>query len=157
MTMAMTVQDYLQHKHAAYNVMNHPHTQCSMETAATAHIPGDSLAKSVILGDDMGGYMMAVVPSTCHVGMARLSRHTGSELHLASEQELAMLFGDCEIGAIPAVGTAYGLKTVIDKRLMRQPEVYFEAGDHEGLVHMSMSTFLDLMADADRAEICFHM
>lgn len=157
MAMAMTLQDYLQEKHAAYEVMTHPHTARSMETAATARIPADCLAKSVILGDDMGGYMMAVLPSTCQVGVRKLSLRFGRNLHLASESEIAALFHDCEMGAIPALGSAYGLQTVMDEDLARQPEVYFEAGDHEELVRMSTQTFLDLMGDADRARFGRHM
>ena len=52
------------------------------------------------------------------------------------------------MGAIPAVGPAYGMLTVIDKNLGAQPEIYFEAGDHEELIHMKQEEFTVLMHDA---------
>ena len=111
------------------------------------HVPGDRLAKSVVLEDD-DGLVMAVLPSTFHIKLGRLSRQLDRKLRLASESDLPALFGDCELGAIPAVGPAYGMLTVIDKNLGAQPEIYFEAGDHEELIHMKQEEFTILMHDA---------
>ncbi|HEX5801568.1 MAG TPA: YbaK/EbsC family protein, partial [Azospira sp.] len=63
---------------------------------------------------------------------------------------LEELFEDCELGAIPPLGPAYGIRTVMDEELANEREIYFEAGNHEDMIHMKMDTFLDLMADADR-------
>lgn len=151
MAMAMTLQSFLQHSDAPYEVVPHPHSANSMDTAMAARIPADRLMKSVILGDDMGSYMMAVLPANCQVAVRKLGLHYGRNLHLANEKELGELFSDCEIGAIPAIGQAYGLATVVEDDVIGQPDVYFEAGDHEELVHMSTASFLALMGDADRA------
>jgi len=80
-----------------------------------------------------------------------LSRQLDRKLRLASESDLPSLFGDCELGAIPAVGPAYGMLTVMDDRLREQPEIYFEAGDHEELIHMKQEEFTVLMHDAAHA------
>jgi len=156
MAIAMTLAEYLQSHHSAFEMMTHAHTGCSLDTAATAHVPGDRLAKSVMLKDD-AGYVMAVLPSTCHVSISALNRRLGRHLQLAEEWELAGLFRDCEPGAIPAVGPAYGLKTLIDERVTQQRDVYFEAGDHEGLIHMPMDQFLELMGECDRAQFARHL
>ena len=44
---------------------------------------------------------------------------------------MGALFKDCEFGAVPPLGLAYGMSTVIDDCLSEQPEIYFEAGDHD--------------------------
>lgn len=151
MAIAMTLAEYLESHHSAFEVMTHAHTGCSLDTAATAQVPGDRLAKSVMLKDDQG-YVMAVLPSTCHVAIRAVNRSLGGRhLQLAEEWELKDLFRDCEPGAVPAVGPAYGLQTVIDQRLTQQKDVYFEAGDHEGLIHMPMDQFLDLMGECGQA------
>lgn len=150
MGMSNTLRRYLDDKQAHFDVMPHTHTHCSMETAAAAHIPGAQLAKSVILKDDLG-YVMAVIPSSRQVVIDDLNRSLGRRLHMASERELAALFQDCELGAIPPLGPAYGIRTVMDKCLINSDEIYFEAGSHEDLVHTDMDTFLDLMVDADYA------
>jgi Ala-tRNA(Pro) deacylase len=61
------------------------------------------------------------------------------------------LFADCERGAIPPVGLAYGMTTIVDDSLAAQPEIYCEAGDHETLLHMNRDTFMSLMEHADHA------
>jgi Ala-tRNA(Pro) deacylase len=151
MAMAMTVQGYLQHNDAPYDLVRHPHSACSMESAVYARIPAGRVMKSVILGDDMGDYMMVVLPANRQVGMRRLGSQFGRPFHLASEREIETLFTDCETGAIPAIGPAYGLKTILDDEIAEQTDVYFEAGDHERLVHMRTEGFMSLMRDAERA------
>ena len=60
------------------------------------------------------------------------------------------MFADCEVGALPAMGPAYGLETVVDDVLSEQPDIYFEAGDHEQLIHVSAETFHILMGERIR-------
>lgn len=156
MVMANTLQEFLQRRHANFEMTHHTHSHCSMETAAMAHVPGDRLAKPVMLKDDIG-YVMAVLPSTCHVGVSTLNKRLGRHLQLASEWELEDLFKDCELGAIPPLGPAYGIRTVLDEELAKGPDIYFEAGSHEDLIHMNIDTFLDLMAEADRANFARHL
>ena len=59
------------------------------------------------------------------------------------------MFKDCELGAIPPVAMAYGMRTYMDDTLLKHPDVYFESGNHRDLVHMSMDAFLDLMGEAE--------
>jgi Ala-tRNA(Pro) deacylase len=63
------------------------------------------------------------------------------------ESELGSLFADCEIGALPAIGPAYGMETFIDDTIAEQPDIYFEAGDHEQLIHVSAEAFETLMGE----------
>ena len=67
-------------------------------------------------------------------------------MDMASEEQIEMLFLDCEPGAVPAIGAAYGLNVVVDDSLARQPDVYFE--DHANRVRINGASFEKLMADA---------
>ena len=67
---------------------------------------------------------------------------------MASEEQIETLFLDCEPGAVPALGAAYGLKVIVDDSLANEPEIYLEGGDHASLAHISGSTFQKLLADA---------
>lgn len=156
MAIAHRIQDYMGQHGVKYDVVAHPHSHNSMETAELAHIPGNRLAKSVVLEDD-DGFLMAVLPSTCHVRLGSLSRELNRKLRLATENELPHLFTDCELGAIPAVGPAYGMATVIDESLTEQPEIYFESGDHEQLIHMNRDQFMILMEHAGYARFAHRM
>ena len=92
-----------------------------------------------------------MLPSTHAVGLSELWTKTGRRLVLAKEIDLREVFKDCDAGAVPPVCTAYGMQTYLDESLAQQPDVYFEAGDHEELIHMGSDQFLDLMDRAERA------
>jgi Ala-tRNA(Pro) deacylase len=148
MSIANRLGAYLKAHAIEYDLIAHPHTETSMRTAAAAHVPGDRLAKAVILkdGDD---YLMMVIPSDYHVHLGALHRRLGRNIGLATERELTGLFPDCAEGAAPPIGGAYGLPSMVDKDLLTQPEVFFEAGDHEHLVRTSGRGFRVLQADAE--------
>ncbi|HZP94689.1 MAG TPA: YbaK/EbsC family protein [Burkholderiales bacterium] len=145
MTIPARVRNYIVEHHAMFDVFEHPLTMNSAQTAHAVHIPPERLAKSVILEDD-DGYLMAVLPANGRVHLGELSRQTGRKLRLATETEIARIFDDCEPGAVPPVGPAYGLQTMIEESLLEQPDVYFEAGDHTEVIHMSAEQFVGLMA-----------
>lgn len=154
MSVSITLEDCLRNKGSQYEIVHHAHTHNSMGTAQAAHIPGDRLAKTVLLEDEFG-YVATVLPSTHHVRLSELWKKTGRRLVLASETEMRELFKDCEVGAVPPICTAYGMQTFLDESLIRQPDIYFEAGDHEALIHMNIDQFLDLMAEAQTVR-CAH-
>ena len=79
-----------------------------------------------------------------------LRQQFGHAVVLASEAELADLFPDCETGAVPPLGTAWGVDTFVDESLLAEAEVYFEAGDHESVVRVSGDQFEKLLENAER-------
>jgi Ala-tRNA(Pro) deacylase len=149
MAIAMTLSDFLAEHDVEYDVLMHAHTTSSGETARSSHVPGTRLAKSVVLEDDQG-YLMAVLPASRQVDLGELHRMLNRNLGLAMESELGQLFSDCEIGALPAIGPAYGVETIVDDTLADQPEIYFEAGDHEQLIHVSGDVFHSLLGEGVR-------
>jgi len=149
MAIATTVSNYLAEHDVSYDVLTHPHTASSGESAEAAHVPGTRLAKSVVLEDDHG-YLMVVLPSNRQVNLGELHRQLNRNLGLATEGELGSLFSDCEIGALPAVGPAYGMETVVDDALAEQSDIYFEAGDHAQLIHVTAETFQSLLGEEAR-------
>lgn len=150
MSIATRVETHMRQCGAPYDVVAHTRSRNSMQTAEFAKVPGERLAKCVVLEDD-DGYVVAVLPSSSHVRIGKLSRELNRKLRLATEDELPNLFTDCELGAIPPMGLAYGIKTVMDDSLAGQPEIYFEAGDHEQLIHMRGADFMAMMRDAEHA------
>ena len=149
MTIAHTVQLSLAQSQTPYELVRHSHSSSSLHTAHKAAIPPAALAKAVLLEDDLehNHFMMAVVPASRRVELTELARQAGRRVHLASEEDAAGLFSDCEAGAIPALGAAYGIETIVDESLLEQQDVYFEAGDHELLVHLKAQDFGSLLSD----------
>ncbi len=156
MAMAKRVVDYLLEQDVDFDLLDHPHSSTSMEAAQLAHVPGDRIAKSVVLEDERG-YLLVVLPATCRVDLGELHRQTRRNLGLATEYELGALFDDCEPGAVPPLGPAYDLETIVDETLAEQPDIYFEAGDHEQLVHVSGETFEALLGETQHADCGRHL
>ena len=150
MGIATTLAQYLAERGVKYEVVEHPHAVTASESAKTSHIPLNRLAKAVVLkGED--GFMLAVLPTSSHIQFGQLRKQLGADVDMASEEQIETLFLDCEPGAVPALGAAYGLKVIVDDRLANEQEIYLEGGDHASLVHISGSTFQELLADARHA------
>jgi len=147
MAIAITLQAYLDKSGIHYDVLSHTHTETSLDTAQTTHISPEQIAKSVILEDE-AGYLMAVIPASHHIELGQLSHQLERRLGLATEDELAGLFSDCDLGAIPPIGEAYHMEVVMDDSLEQCPDIYFEAGDHTDLIHVDGPAFLQLMRHA---------
>jgi Ala-tRNA(Pro) deacylase len=143
MGVAITLQQYLGQQNSQFDLVPHPRAVTALRMASTCHVPGDRLAKGVVLADDMG-YILAVLPASRRIRLADVQAMLGRDLHLATEREIEQLFADCDPGAVPPVGTAYGLDAIVDASIDKLPEVYFEAGDHETLIHMSGERFAQL-------------
>ncbi len=148
MTISSTLNEFLKQQEVAFELIPHPHTGSSMDSAQQAHVPGNRLAKAVVLKGD-GNYSMVIVPSVEHVDLAVLREQLGTGLELATESELGELFPDCDVGAVPPIGPAWGMDTYLDECfLANDEEIYFEAGDHEDLVRVSGEQFQKLLGDA---------
>jgi Ala-tRNA(Pro) deacylase len=150
MAIAITLQHYLERLGVDYEIIPHPYADTGLDTADRAHVPPDKLAKSVILEDE-GGYLMAVCPASRRIKLGELYREINRRLEFADESELADMLGDCALGAVPPVGELYGVDVVVDLDLFMQPDIYFEAGDHVDLVHVSAENFQKLMTNAEHA------
>ena len=156
MAIAITLTDYLDTEHVNYDVIDHPYAVTSMKTAFQAHVSGEDVAKAVVLHDGEG-YLMAVVPATHHVQLGKLRKKYKRYLSLAEEKDLHKLFADCSVGAIPPIGKAYGMDVIFDDHLKERRDIYFEAGDHTDLVHISGEDFQTLMGDVSHGAISRHI
>jgi len=152
MGIATTLADYLSDHNVAYDLVRHPHTQTALGSAAASGVPANRVVKAVVLkGDD--GFMLALVPASCHIRFEQLREVLRKDVDLANEEQVETLFLDCEPDSVPALGAAYGLKVVVDDSLAQESEVYFESGDHTSLVHISGKKFRELVMGAQHG--CF--
>lgn len=156
MTIAKRLKQHLDTQGVHYATVAHPRTTTAMETAEAAHVPGDSVAKTVVIHHEEG-YVLAVVPSSHRVDLTTLQELLDRRLGLASEREIDKLFDDCDSGAVPPVGAAYNLPIVLDRSLNGRSEVWFEGGDHRTLVQVSGADFDRLMQDARHETFSHHV
>jgi Ala-tRNA(Pro) deacylase len=156
MALAITLQEFLDSHPLHYAVLKHDHTDTSLHSAVASHLPGDSVAKSVLLKHE-DGYMLAVLPASHRLDLGRIHQFLKHHVGLATEDEVNHVFQDCELGAIPPTGLMYDLDTIVDEALLSQSDIYFEAGDHELMIHMQLPEFTKLLGDATLLPISHHI
>jgi Ala-tRNA(Pro) deacylase len=155
MSIAPTLHRYLATENIQYDEIPHDPTMSSTRTAEACHVSGDRLAKAVVLRRD-GRYMLAVVPASHHLKLSELRARLGGDIDIANKTEINRLFADCAQGAVPPIGTCYGLDLIVDDSIQTQPEVYMEAGDHKTLLHLSQAQFGRLTANALHGRFSVH-
>jgi len=154
MSISTRLSSYLDERGTHYEIHAHQPSRSSAETARSAQVQPHQLAKSVLLEDD-SSYVLAVIPSDKTVMLGHLSHLLGrKELRLSDESRIAQLFADCDRGAVPPVGMAWGIETIVDDELEANPVIYMEGGDHERLLRMSQEEFHALMSTAQHGHFC---
>jgi Ala-tRNA(Pro) deacylase len=140
MTMSARLRTYLDENKIPYTLMSHSPAYTAQAAAATLHVPGKELAKSVVVksGEDA---VLAVLPASFHVNLKKLGELVGKGARLASEQEFIGLFPDCELGAMPPLGQLYHLPVYVDKSLEADEEIVFNAGTHRDAIRMKFADF----------------
>lgn len=147
MAIAGTLRRYLQQHRVAYAEIVHPHAESVPETAQRAHVSPDHIAKGVVCKDEKG-YLMAVIPGDRWLHLHALQESLGRPLQVAEEGEVNALFSDCDPGAVPPLGLAYEMETVVDASLTLLTYVFLESGDHQTLIRLNGEDFLALLGDA---------
>lgn len=135
------IREFLDSHGTKYVVMSHSLAYTAQEIAASAHISGKELAKTVMIKID-GKMAMAVLPASFKVDFHLLKNAVGSnDIELASEDEFKSLFPDCEIGAMPPFGNLYDMEVLVAESLTEEEEIAFNAGTHNELIKMSYKDY----------------
>jgi Ala-tRNA(Pro) deacylase len=138
----MNVKTFLNSRSVWYDALEHDPTYSAQRMAQALHVPGDEVAKTVLLRAD-GQYVVAVVPATCNVDLKRAKQALGAKrVELATETEFGEAFPDCEIGAVPPFGSQYGFKTLVDAELARDEQIVFESNSHHEAIRMNYADFV---------------
>jgi Ala-tRNA(Pro) deacylase len=139
------LSSYLDSHNIPYGVVRHPAAYKAREVSENLHVPAKMFAKVVVVKTDVR-FVMAVLPSSWLVDLKRLEEVLDlPHVRLATEDELANLFPDCEIGSMPPFGNLYGLPVYVDELLTRDDEIYFDAGTHTEAFKLRYRDFADLV------------
>lgn len=135
------LKEFLDSHSIKYVTIGHSQAFTAQEIAATAHIPGRELAKTVMVKIDRK-MAMAVVPASYRVDFDLLKEAAGANrVGLASEQEFKDLFPECEVGAMPPFGNLYGMEVFVAESLAENEEIAFNAGSHTELIRVLYKDF----------------
>ena len=139
------LKQFLEENRVKYVSISHSQAFTAQEIAASAHIPGKEMAKTVMVKLD-GKLAMAVLPAPEKVSPLHLKEATGAEeVELASEREFAETFPNCEVGAMPPFGNLWDLSVIVDERLREDEEIVFNAGTHTELLKLAYADYEQLV------------
>jgi len=135
------LKKFLDENGVRYVTVRHSVAYTAQEIAASAHIRGKNLAKTVMVKVD-GKIAMAVLPAdrTINFDVFREEAWAGSA-ELAKEEEFRSLFPSCEVGAMPPFGNLYGMDVYVDQSLAEDEEIAFNAGTHQELIRLAYADF----------------
>ena len=135
------LKQFLEKEGVKYVTISHSRAFTAQEVAASAHVPGREMAKTVMVKLD-GELAMAVLRAPDFVSLEALKLETGAgRVELATEAEFRELFPSCEVGAMPPFGNLWDLDVFVDERLAEDEEIAFNAGSHTELVRMAYADF----------------
>lgn len=145
MPLSERLRSFLASRSVSYTLTRHPLAFTAREVALAEHLPVREVAKVVVIFGD-GAYQMILVPANKLVDLQEARLALGLyQIRLATEEELARLFPDCEIGAMPPFGGLYGIPVCMDTCLNAEPTVAFNCGSHFEVLHMKTTDFRDLV------------
>ena len=143
---ARKLKEFLDRNGVRYVTIRHSPAFTAQEIAATAHVPGKELAKTVIVRLD-GKMAMAVLPASRRVNLDSLRGAAGAaKAELAGEEEFRDAFPECDVGAMPPLGNLFGMEVFVADTLAEDDEIAFNAGSHTELVRMAFGDFRKLVS-----------
>jgi Ala-tRNA(Pro) deacylase len=140
MSISMRLKTHLDENRIPYVLCEHSPSYTARGTAATLHVPGKEMAKTVVVRTG-AQTCLAVLQACHHVDLERLSLAVGQSVRLATEAEMLDVFPDCELGAMPPLGEIYNLPVYVDKALAEDSEIVFNAGTQRQAIRMSFADF----------------
>jgi len=139
------LREFLDSHDVKYFVVSHSPAYTAQEIAASAHVPGNELAKTVMVTIE-GKLAMVVLPASRQLDLERLRDIAGTrDAGLAGEDEFSFLFPECEIGAMPPFGNLYGLDVFVSEELEEDEDIVFNAGSHTELIRLAYRDFKRLV------------
>jgi Ala-tRNA(Pro) deacylase len=130
----MSLETFLQEKGIRYEKHAHPVTYTAQALADAEHVSGYMVAKPVVV-TGAKGHAVCVLPAPRHLDLQKVASALGWPVtHLATEEQMAALFPDCELGAEPPIGALYGLPTVMEQELEGDEFLVMQAGSHREAV-----------------------
>jgi Ala-tRNA(Pro) deacylase len=135
------LKEYLDKNKVKFVSIRHSTAYTAQEIAASAHVKGRNLAKSVVVKLD-GRMALAVLPAKYQIDLDRLRAVAkAKKAALAEEGEFTQKFPGCETGAMPPFGNLYDLPVYADETLTRDEEIAFNACSHTELIQIAYEDF----------------
>jgi Ala-tRNA(Pro) deacylase len=135
------LREFLDSRGAKYVSITHSLAYTAQEVAASAHVSGKEMVKTLVVKLD-GRMVLVALPASEKVDLHQLKDATGArDVELATEAEFGSRFPGCDVGAMPPFGNLYDMDTYVTDSLTRDREIAFNAGTHTEVIRMSYADF----------------
>ena len=136
-----TLTKFLDDNDVKYVTIRHSIAYTAQQIAESAHIPGNEMAKTVMVKLD-GRLAMAVLRGTDKVDVdLRRGAAGAKDAELAGEVQFQGRFPGVELGAMPPFGNLYDMPVYVDEGLTRDERIAFNAGSHSELIQLNYADF----------------
>ena len=123
---------WLASNHVEHEVHDHARAVTATGVARAENVDPHTFAKVVVVRAPDGRSAFLVVETTDHVDLLKAARSLDvEEVRLLTEGELATLAPTCEVGAVPAVGSLFGVAMIADYAVRSERDISFNAGSHD--------------------------
>ena len=147
MALAEKVKSHFDRRHIIYDVHELTPFISLLQAAELGEIPPESIAKGVVLEDELG-LLLVVVPATHGVDTDALSKLLHRKVDIAEDARIKTIFPDCLPRFVAPIGEAYGVRTIVDDSLVGAATIYFSGGDAANMVEISGKDFFGFLANA---------
>jgi Ala-tRNA(Pro) deacylase len=140
-----TLKKFLDDSKVRYVTIQHSIAYTAQQSAESAHISGNDMAKTVmvLLDDQMA---MAVLRATDKVDLDLLrGAASAGRAGFASENQFQGLFPGVEVGAMPPFGNLYDMPVYVEENLSKDAQIAFNAGSHRELIQLAYDDFARLV------------
>ena len=145
MSASLWIRESLASRGIPFEEMRHRTAYTAREVARREHVSGHRFAKVVAALAD-GRPIELILPASRRIDLELLRHALGArQVRLATEQEMAEVFTDCEIGAIPALRHWVGVPVLMDRSMPTDGDVVFQAGTHTEAVRLPFRDWYEMV------------
>jgi Ala-tRNA(Pro) deacylase len=145
------ITDLLRENKIWFETFEHEPVKTSEEAAKVRH--GYSLhqgAKALILRIKKSAsekeFIQVVIPGDSKIDSNKLKKYLSiKDLRFATPEEVAEITDGVEVGGVPPFGTLFGLKVYVDKTVLENEKIIFNAGDRCFSVGMRSDNYAQLI------------
>jgi Ala-tRNA(Pro) deacylase len=125
-----------------HEVHEHDRSLTALATARAEGVDPRTFEKVVWVRSAQGGDALIVLDARDHLDLSKAKEVLRSgRVRLVREDELRTLAPDCDPGAMPAVGSLFGIPTFADLHVCDSAEVSFNAGTHTVAVRVDRAAW----------------
>lgn len=153
MSIPQKIVERLNAQGIAYQVIEHVaisplHPLCSAD-----QIPAAQIVQVSLLEDGLGR-VQALLPSDCLLDLQRLNDHKGRNLTALNRDACRQLASSLGVDTLPPLPLSDSLPLAVDRRLLKQPNLYLQIKQSNQYLALSQVEFAKLVEQAEISDFC---